>query len=615
MARFKSFLKEIPGAFSKVVGQPILRGYAGLSSLITGKPLTPSTQFQKDLYGTDKPISLRSVGAEFPGIKEKGVLAPIVGAISAGSDLIPGGSSVKKAVTATDKLIDTIKLAGKPREALEAAYTAERSTRAARGTQALQGGGEQGYFGALRELRGELAPKPKFEPVRPLFAQGEVDELFNQIRDSKKLEFFERVSAGDGLRKLLGGEVPPNSQLSILEDVFGPQLVQAVRTHRSGVEKFREGFVNLINVPRALITSIDMSAPLRQGVVLTTTKPSKSIPAFGSMFKYFFSEKALNRWLDDIPNNPHYQLMKDSKLYLADPRKLTGGLAQREEAFMSNLAEKIPLWGEVVKASGRAYTGYLNKLRVDVFTSMANKFAKEGILTPENAKSLANWVNHASGRGSLGNFERVAGELNTGFFSPRLIASRFSMLNPAWYTKQTPAVRKEAIKSMAEFIGIGLTVLMLSKLAGAEVEEDPRSADFGKIRVGNTRWDIWGGFQQWARVFTQMATGERKSTATGRVRSLEDERSSRFNVGLDFLVGKLAPVPKEIVQLLGKELIVEDKSLSDEILENVIPLYLQDLGEAIEDFGPEAIFTVGVPGFFGVGTQTYEKPKKRFGSF
>jgi hypothetical protein len=43
------------------------------------------------------------------------------------------------------------------------------------------------------------------------------------------------------------------------------------------------------------------------------------------------------------------------------------------------------------------------------------------------------------------------------------------------------------------------------------VEIDPRSTDFGKIKVGNIRWDIWGGFQQWVRVASQLATGERKT--------------------------------------------------------------------------------------------------------
>src|SRR5690606_28767186 len=139
------------------------------------------------------------------------------------------------------------------------------------------------------------------------------------------------------LWKLFQGNVPPKSQLSLLEDVFGKDLIEAVRTQRTGWQKVREGIVETINIPRALVTSIDMSAPLRQGVLFTVTKPSKSIPAAAKMFKDFFSKENFDQWLASIPNNPRYQQMKDSGLYISNPNKRTGGLSEKEEAFMSNL--------------------------------------------------------------------------------------------------------------------------------------------------------------------------------------------------------------------------------------------------------------------------------------
>ena len=45
-------------------------------------------------------------------------------------------------------------------------------------------------------------------------------------------------------------------------------------------------------------------------------------------------------------------------------------------------------------------------------------------------------------------------------------------------------------------------------------------------------------------------------------------------------------------------------------MENTMPLYLQDINEALNQIGPWALFTVGVPAFFGVGVQTYEEKKK-----
>lgn len=87
-------IKGIPQALSEKVGQPALRGYAALGGLFTGKTLTPTGQFQKELYGTDKPITTRTVGSEY-GANPKGKLAPVLGFAGSIGDLIPGGTEVK----------------------------------------------------------------------------------------------------------------------------------------------------------------------------------------------------------------------------------------------------------------------------------------------------------------------------------------------------------------------------------------------------------------------------------------------------------------------------------------------------------------------------------------
>lgn len=334
------------------------------------------------------------------------------------------------------------------------------------------------------------------------------------------------------------------------------------------------------------------------------------------MFRQAFSEKNYVQWLDDIKKEPIYKTMQESGLYIADPRRVSAGLAAREERFMSNLAERIPLVGQGIKVAERAYTSYLNKLRTDVFANAANKFQKMGLGFKENRElyeSMADFVNNATGRGSLGKLSPIAQQLNTVFFSPRLIASRFNMLNPTWYAKQHPLVRKEAIKSFAEFIGVGTGVLSLAKLAGADVEIDPRSTDFGKIKIGNTRWDIWGGFQQWVRVISQIASGARK-TQKKKIIPLSKKKfpfETRLDVAGRFLKGKLAPIPGLAIELFeGQKLYGDEIKFTQEIAENAIPLYLQDIDEAIEEIGPWAFLTVGAPAFFGVGVQTYEEKQK-----
>ena len=76
-------------------GQSFFRGAAGVASTLTGKTLTPSTLFQRELFGTDQPLTARKFGAEV-GLKEKGKFAPIVGFGLGAADLIPGGQVTKR---------------------------------------------------------------------------------------------------------------------------------------------------------------------------------------------------------------------------------------------------------------------------------------------------------------------------------------------------------------------------------------------------------------------------------------------------------------------------------------------------------------------------------------
>ena len=103
--------KGIVGGVQQM-GQSAFRAYAGLGGAITGKTLTPSTYFQKQLYGTDKPITLRSVGSEL-GLSEKSKFAAPVGFALGVADLVPGGNVSKQGA------VNLLKNANKADDALK----------------------------------------------------------------------------------------------------------------------------------------------------------------------------------------------------------------------------------------------------------------------------------------------------------------------------------------------------------------------------------------------------------------------------------------------------------------------------------------------------------------
>jgi len=428
------------------------------------------------------------------------------------------------------------------------------------------------------------------------------------------------------------------------------RLIRAEYANRSITQKAIGLTANILNIPRALMTTLDFSAVLRQGLIPSVAHPRMSFNAAMQMFKSAWTQEEYDRWFYDLEETPRFNLMKESGLALTDNTNPL--LTAREEDFMSNLVEKIPLVGQalkvgnvtvpganLIKKSERAYAAYINKMRVDLFNRMADEMELRGLdfeNSPAQFKQLAGYVNNATGRGSMGeSLDKIAPLLNSIFFSPRLIASRLNMLTyfaqPSFYKEAPVEVRRAYFNDMARVIGIGVGVLALASLAGSadddekyrvKVESDPRSSDFGKIKSGNTRWDIWGGFQPFVRVAAQALTGQRKATTTGEIKDLDKAfGSSRTDVILSFARGKLSPVPAMAVDIFSKrtqngdrlvwETGTKDKpkqiKVIDYFKDHLLPLSVTGLNDAMKDQGVQAIFTVGIPSIFGVGTQVYKK--------
>jgi len=516
-----------------------------------------------------------------------------------------------------------IRQAKPKRGRLESLYTEERARRFAE-VEALidKAKGKEDYAKVLRALKGELVPEGtiRFEPLEGKLSQEHLDNLYLMTWRHPYLNLGEKVNTANALTNLLVGKIPQPKQIELLEEVYGSELVKSILKKRALGVKMTDFAIDLANVPRALLATADMSAFLRQGIVTTMSHPILSAKAMVKTFQFAFSPKVFDKFFKDLEKDPLYPLMRKSKLAITDPKK--SQIQYREEAFMSQLLQKLPLIGHIIRFSERAYVGFLNKMRTDLFRQWADEFLSEG-LSPVKDKEIfqaaADVVNTFTGRGSMGRLNSMAPILNTLFFSPRLITARFNALNPVWYAKMPKKVRKKAIGDFAKFVLTGLSILSLLKLwKGDEidVEADPRSADFGKIRVGNTRFDIWGGFQQWVRVFAQLTTGERKLSTTGEIISLTKDEypfTTRKETLQRFIEGKLAPVPSLMNELISgaKTMHGEDITLGYVTKNRLIPLYIQDITETYRDGGLGRAATAAGAAFFGVGVQTYDTSQIR----
>jgi len=347
-----------------------------------------------------------------------------------------------------------------------------------------------------------------------------------------------------------------------------------------------------------------LSAVGRQGWFIGLAHPARAAKTVTPMLKALTSEYKSYQIDQEIRNRPNAPLYSKSKLELPT---LTGKLTAMEEAFMSRLGGEIP----GIKQSQRAYVTYLNKLRADSFDAMTRALARSGEPTDAELKAIANYINVATGRGPLNKAAPAAEILATVFWSPRLLVSRFQLLAGQPLYHGSARTRKLIAQEYGRFlIGMGV-IYALGEMIGAEIEIDPRSSDFGKLKFGDTRVDPMAGLSQTTVFLARIAAGEKKVT-TGRIRPIRGERVRRgegtVNVIANFLRAKLSPLLGTTVDIAaGKTVVGEPVTPADVVARNVVPLAFKDVYDVMIEHGIAQGTALTLLSIFGVGIQNYER--------
>jgi hypothetical protein len=511
---------------------------------------------------------------------------------------------------ALEQLTEILKGAKKARQLIKPVRKAELGEKFAKAEEAWDAeAGIEGWKAALGKMRGGLTT-PKFELDVTKGFKNIVNDIFTIIRGMKQVPFGDRLTLGKAMSKIMVKEVPQPAEIKLIEKYLSPALAGTLDDilKTSGQKAF-EKVIDVLGIPRAVLSSVDLSGLLRQGVILATRHPLDVLKSVKPMLKSLLSD-ANTITVDAIRKaRPNYMLGVQHGLYMSPVEFAKVGL--KEEAFASNFVHKIPLVGKIVKASERSYVTVLNEIRSRVWETVVGSWQKLGMKTTGNdLDELAKFINYASGRGSIPQqLQGASNLLNATLFSPRLLMSRIQL--PTMLFSKSPLVRKEAIKTLATFMGTGVTLLGLADLAGASVGWlDPRSSDYGKIKIGNTRMDIWSGYLQYIRFLSQLTTGQRKDAYGNLVEINRKEVVDRF------AQSKASPAFGFLIDLLkgetymGEEMSLDTKDVLEQFKNRLVPLFVQDMFDAVSQEG----FTGGLialPGILGVGVTTYvNKPDR-----
>ncbi len=474
------------------------------------------------------------------------------------------------------------------------------------------------------------------------FARPHIDEILakarelhdNAPKEATRLESFKKRTTAridDLTRRAETGDFskkPKPTPLHLDEEANRLQAAKdlAVLAYENALERYRmenlstlertgENMIQAYDASRAIKTTGELSVILRQGMVSAFSHPVITAKALPNMFRALVSNHEAAHALNlQVFNHPDAPAALQAKLHLINEG---AKLSRQEELFVGKLVGKIPVIGNIERAS----TVFLNKLRFEVWNSMRQS---SGGLNAAEQKQIAMFVNQSTGRGQLGAFLEpsavAAGRL---MFSPRFLASRIQLAVGHSLWGGTGQTRKLIAKEYAKTL-IGLSAYygtMLGYFGDKDdqptVGTDPTKADFGKVTVGNTRIDPLAGVAQ-VIVFASR-TGKALGGAIDR--EIEPENAKQINKELGrnwsdtavaFARSKAHPVPGTIYNILsGKDLVGNPVSFKSEALSFVTPMTYGDIYHALKEQDIEDGAAMAMLAMLGEGVNTYEAKPAR----
>jgi len=354
---------------------------------------------------------------------------------------------------------------------------------------------------------------------------------------------------------------------------------------------------------KALKATSDFSFVMRQNMWQVFSHPILAKRAFVPAMKAFFSEYSADQINNAIRNSENGFLYEQVGLAVLDGE--SQDQAQRSEVFRARVIERIPGIGHIIRASGRHAAAFSNLMRTSAFDQFVDNHPEA---TQEQMRAFADYLNVSTGLGNLGRAGAIGDALQLAFFSPKFAVSRIQTPWALVKYRKMPGVRSAIAKDMVKVVSTGMMVLLLADLAGFfDVEWlDPEDPDWGKIRIGNHRIDIWAGFQQPARLIARIAT-----SPAGFKEDVEGFFGGRptdpLEVAGRFAAFKFAPIISVPRELWTRRTAVGEKVTRLETLAKLpIPMIAEDIWDAWRESGIPAGAAIAPWVLLGGGAATYE---------
>ncbi len=405
-----------------------------------------------------------------------------------------------------------------------------------------------------------LTVKPKVPKNVPKIAAQDPWDLYQ--------EAVTKQNAGRATRsKQMGGRIRLKGEV--------PVTGEMVKEAQQKGGKFA-GFMykGLTGVSRTMQTIGDLSATFKQGGYLTGKKGS--VDAIKKSIKSIVDEDVMDAIEMRAIEGPNAHIYKRGKLFLS--------VKGEEEPFLESFAHKLNIPKKltggrtigvkpVIDASERQYNSLLNLQRMNAMDEFAARYPKA---TDDELVQYGRSLNNATGRG---NVDYKA--LNGIFYSPRFMASRFGTVGDIskalgqTVSGNANAASKEILKDASRFVASRGAVLLIGAQTGAwEIETDPKSSDWMKVKVGGRVFDPWAGYLGPARFMVQ---------------ALQKDKRAANNLAGTYLGNKSAPNVNLFYELKDRKGFDGKKTTPlESVGRAVTPLNIQGLLQAWKETNGDA---------------------------
>lgn len=334
-----------------------------------------------------------------------------------------------------------------------------------------------------------------------------------------------------------------------------------------------EIFYDIANITKSALSTLDNSFFGRQAIKELFTPFSGGTARWAKGFirswrdigKQLFASAEKKGW-KGIWSKPNDALMDSIHAQIIGSKNARNGkyAAARngyglgvlgEEAYPSTIIERVPGIGRFFKASQVAFDGGALRMRKNLADSLIARAERNGIdvMDKTEASGLGELVGSMTGRGELGKVGVVAKEINAVLFSVKFLKSNWdTLVSPITLgkallegDKAAIFAKKQAAFNLMQIVGSIATIgIIADTLWPGSFESNPKSSNFGKLKIDGHYIDITGGMGAFIILAARIITGESISS-TGKKKKIYEGKFGD-ETGLDlvenFFENKASPI-------------------------------------------------------------------------